>query len=225
MRRYITIFVLLIINFLLQTTVFRYIEIAHMVPNLILVVTVAAGLLYGRKCGIFAGVISGLLTDALYGSVIGIGILIYSVVGYLCGAASKLYFEEDLTVPIVAIAGSDVIYGVLYYACNFMLRGRLNILFYVKSVILPEMIYTVILGAVLFRIIHKLDAKINPPVEVLLKPKNLLRDRKRGSIVRYHKTIFKGVFFSAPAACFSGIHIIVCLVDQSHVSASDCERG
>ena len=156
MRRYITIFVLLIINFLLQTTVFRYIEIAHMVPNLILVVTVAAGLLYGRKCGIFAGVISGLLTDALYGSVIGIG---------------KLYFEEDLTVPIVAIAGSDVIYGVLYYACNFMLRGRLNILFYVKSVILPEMIYTVILGAVLFRIIHKLDAKINPPVEVLLKPK------------------------------------------------------
>ena len=62
MRRYITIFVLLIINFLLQTTVFRYIEIAHMVPNLILVVTVAAGLLYGRKCGIFAGVISGLLT-------------------------------------------------------------------------------------------------------------------------------------------------------------------
>ena len=56
MRRYITIFVLLIINFLLQTTVFRYIEIAHMVPNLILVVTVAAGLLYGRKCGIFAGV-------------------------------------------------------------------------------------------------------------------------------------------------------------------------
>ena len=70
MRRYITIFVLLIINFLLQTTVFRYIEIAHMVPNLILVVTVAAGLLYGRKCGIFAGVISGLLTDALYGSVI-----------------------------------------------------------------------------------------------------------------------------------------------------------
>ena len=171
MRRYITIFVLLIINFLLQTTVFRYIEIAHMLPNLILVVTVAAGLLYGRKCGIFAGVISGLLTDALYGSVIGIGILIYSVVGYLCGAASKLYFEEDLTVPIVAIAGSDVIYGVLYYACNFMLRGRLNILFYVKSVILPEMIYTVILGAVLFRIIHKLDAKINPPVEVLLKPK------------------------------------------------------
>lgn len=171
MRRYITIFVLLIINFLLQTTVFRYIEIAHMVPNLILVVTVAAGLLYGRKCGIFAGVISGLLTDALYGSVIGIGILIYSVVGYLCGAASKSYFEEDLTVPIIAIAGSDVIYGVLYYACNFMLRGRLNILFYVKSVILPEMIYTVILGAVLFRIIHKLDAKINPPVEVLLKPK------------------------------------------------------
>ena len=100
MRRYITIFVLLIINFLLQTTVFRYIEVAHMVPNLILVVTVAAGLLYGRKCGIFAGVISGLLTDALYGSVIGIGILIYSVVGYLCGAASKLYFEEDLTVPV-----------------------------------------------------------------------------------------------------------------------------
>jgi len=122
LRRYITIFVLLIINFLLQTTVFRYIEIAHMVPNLILVVTVAAGLLYGRKCGIFAGVISGLLTDALYGSVIGIGILIYSVVGYLCGAASKLYFEEDLTVPIVAIAGSDVIYGVLYYACNYATR-------------------------------------------------------------------------------------------------------
>lgn len=171
MKRYLSFFIILIISFILQTTLFSYLQIAHMVPNLILVVTVSAGLLYGRRGGMLAGVASGLLTDLMYGNVIGVGILIFSVIGYLCGIASKLYFEEDFMVPFAVIAGSDILYGLLYYSCNFLLRGRLNLLFYIRSVILPETIYTMLTGAVLFTFIRWLDRKINPPAEVPLKPK------------------------------------------------------
>ncbi|MCH5268138.1 MAG: rod shape-determining protein MreD [Lachnospiraceae bacterium] len=174
MKRYLCVFLLLVVCFLLQTTLFTYLQIAHMVPNLILVVTVASGLMYGRRGGLFAGVISGLLVDLLYGNVIGVGILIYSVVGYLCGTGSKLYFDDDFAVPMVAVAVSDFLYGFMYYVCNFLLRGRLHILFYIRSVILPEMIYTVLVGSVLFYFIRWLDSKVNPPMEVPLKPKKPL---------------------------------------------------
>lgn len=171
MKRYLSFFVLLVVCFILQTTLFPYLQIAHMVPNLILVVTVAAGLLYGRKGGMLAGVASGLLIDLMYGNVVGVSVLIFSVIGYLCGAANKLYFEEDFMVPIAILAGSDILYGFLYYGCNFLLRGRLHLFFYIRSVILPETMYTVLVGAVLFYFIRWMNNKINPPDEVPLQPK------------------------------------------------------
>lgn len=171
MKRYLSFFVLLIVCFILQTTLFTYLQIANVVPNLILVVTVAAGLLYGRRGGMLAGVASGLLIDLMYGNVVGVNMLIFSIIGYLCGAASKLYFEEDFMVPIAIMAGSDILYGLMYYSCSFLLRGRLHILFYLRSVILPETMYTVLVGAVLFSFIRWMNNKVNPPKEVPLKPK------------------------------------------------------
>lgn len=176
MKRYLTIFVFIVVCFLLQTTLFTSLQIANLVPNLILVVTVSAGLLYGRKAGMFAGVICGLLVDLLYGSVVGVSVLMFTVIGYGCGAASKLYFEDDLIVPLAAIAASDFVYGLQYYALHFLLRGRLHLLFYIRSIILPEMIYTVILGALLFWLLRLIDRKLHPPVEVPLHSKKPFED-------------------------------------------------
>ena len=57
--------------FLLQTTVFRVIELADVVPNLLLVATVSYAYLRGRTSGIITGFFCGLMLDMMYGSVIG----------------------------------------------------------------------------------------------------------------------------------------------------------
>ena len=171
MKRYISILFMIIICFIMQTTIFRYLELAHISPNLVLTVVAISGFMYGRKLGMFSGVIAGLLIDLMYNDVVGVCIIIFTAVGYVNGMANKLYFKDDLSIPIIFMGISDIAYGILYYICTFLLRGRLNFFSYFKGVILPEMIYTLITGVVIFKIIHILDEKLYPPVEVPLENK------------------------------------------------------
>ena len=174
MKRYISMFILFYICFLLQTTVFAYFKISNVMPNLILLITSISGFMYGRRMGMFIGILSGLLIDLLYGEVIGISILIYTVIGYLNGSANKLYLKDDYVIPFVAMAISDLLYGILFYLCHFLLRGRLHILFYFRSLMIPEMIYTFLIGILLYLLIKRLDTWIHPPQEIPLASKKSL---------------------------------------------------
>ena len=58
---------------------------------------------------------------------------------------------------MLLVAGSDIAYGVLVYGLQFMLRGRLDFFSYLQHIILPEMVYTVLLTAVLYRPLYRLN--------------------------------------------------------------------
>ena len=82
MLQIIVIFIEIIISFLLQTTVFRWFELAGTVPNILLILTVSYGFLKGRKAGLFVGIACGLLIDFIYGDLLGISAIIFMTIGY-----------------------------------------------------------------------------------------------------------------------------------------------
>ncbi|MDE6851249.1 MAG: rod shape-determining protein MreD [Lachnospiraceae bacterium] len=176
MKHYISMFLLLIVCFLLQTTLFQYLKIANVLPNMVLVVTAVSGLMYGRKMGIFIGAVCGLLLDLLYGSVVGLSVLIYVLIGYGNGSANKIYIKDDYLIPLMSLVMSDLVYSLLYYGCNFLLRGRFHFLSYFMDIMMPEMIYTLLIGSVIYLLIKKIDGWIDPPVEVPLKAKKNIED-------------------------------------------------
>lgn len=151
-KKVVTLFVV-VFAFVLQTTVFRSIELADVVPNLLLVVTVTYAYLRGRTSGVLVGFFCGLLLDMMYGSVIGLYAFILMTVGFFVGFCQKIYFRESLLLPAVLIAGSDLIYGIFYYITEFLMRGRLHFGFYFLYRILPEMVYTAVVGILFFRIL------------------------------------------------------------------------
>ncbi len=55
------------------------------------------------------GVICGLLTDVFWGNTIGFYILLYTVIGYLNGTFERLFYDEDIKLPLVLISGSELI--------------------------------------------------------------------------------------------------------------------
>ena len=110
-----------------------------------------------KKEGMFVGFFCGLLIDIFYGSMIGFYALIYMYIGFGNGFLYKIFFDEDVKVPMVLVAGSDIAYGVLVYGLQFMLRGRLDFFSYLQHIILPEMVYTVLLTAVLYRPLYRLN--------------------------------------------------------------------
>ena len=89
MKRCITIGFIIIICFILQSTLFHYLALAGVVPNLLLIVTMSFGLMRGRKEGMLVGFFSGLLIDIFFGTVLGPYALIYMTMGYINENASN----------------------------------------------------------------------------------------------------------------------------------------
>ena len=157
MKRCITIGIIIVICFLLQCTVFHYIELAGVVPNLLLIVTMSFGLMRGRREGLLVGFFSGLLIDIFFGSVLGPYAFIYMTLGYGNGFFHRIYYSDDNILPLVLIGVNDLVYGVIMYILCGLLHNHLRIVYYLKNIILPEIVYTVAVGLVFYQILLRIN--------------------------------------------------------------------
>lgn len=153
MKRKVAVAFMILICFLLQTTIFQTLSIASIAPNLLLIITSSFGFMNGKKEGIIIGFVCGLMIDVFYSSIFGINTLIYMYIGFLNGFFSRIFYDEDIKLPMILIMGSDFLYGMLSYILYFLLRGHLEFRFYLGRIIIPEMIYTVLVTIVVYRII------------------------------------------------------------------------
>lgn len=160
MKRFFLMTIIIVVSFLLQSTVFQVIALADVVPNLLLIITAAIGYMRGRKEGLITGLVCGLLIDMLYGDLIGFNALIYMNIGYLNGFCNKIYYRDDFTVPIVLVGISDFLYNFSIYVLSFLLKNKLNVFFYIKRIMLPELVYTVLISVVFYKILHSINQRL-----------------------------------------------------------------
>lgn len=144
---------LILLFVLLQCSFFTHLSLADVVPNLLIILTASVAIINGSMEGCLVGFFSGLLLDLMFGPYLGMYALGYLLCGYLTGIGNRIFYKEDITFPVLMIAAADLFYGCYMYVFGFMIRGRLNILFYLRRIILPEAVYTVIIAVFLYRII------------------------------------------------------------------------
>lgn len=157
MRRKIIEALLIIVCFILQCTVFQTLSLAGIVPNLLLIVTSSLGFMRGEKEGMAVGFFSGLLTDIFFGQLFGFYSLLYMFLGYGSGLFHRMFYDEDIKLPMVWIALSELVYGLSVYFFLFLLRSRFQFGFYFAHIILPELVYTVVVTIVFYRLIRSLN--------------------------------------------------------------------
>ncbi len=158
MKRLIIYTLEIIICFLFQSTMYDFISLAEIMPNVLLILVVSSAYMRGRMTGLFLGLFCGLLLDLSSGAyVVGLYALMYMLIGYFIGYTHKVYSNEDYTLPIIIIAVSDLIYGFFFYVFEFLLRGRLNVFYYFRRIILPEIIYTVAVSIILYKLLHMIN--------------------------------------------------------------------
>ena len=158
MKRLIIYTLEIIICFLFQSTMYDFISLAEIMPNVLLILVVSSAYMRGRMTGLLLGLFCGLLLDLSTGAyVVGLYALMYMLIGYFIGYTHKVYSNEDYTLPIIIIAVSDLIYGFFFYVFEFLLRGRLNVFYYFRRIILPEIIYTVAVSIILYKLLHMIN--------------------------------------------------------------------
>lgn len=160
MKRCITIGIIIIICFLCQCTVFHFLELSGVVPNLLLIVTMSFGLMRGRKEGLFVGFFSGLLIDIFSGVYLGPFAFIYMTMGYINGFFHRIYYVEDVLLPMLMITLNEFIFNIVVYVVYFLLRNRLDFGNYLISVIFPEMMYTILITLFFYKILVRINLRL-----------------------------------------------------------------
>lgn len=157
MRRKVTIFFIIVICFLLQSTVFQALSFASISPNLLIVVVSSFGFMRGRKEGMWIGLFCGLLLDIFFGDVFGFYTIVYMVIGYINGMFRKIFYPDDIKLPMMLILGSDLVLGLIMYLLRFLPRKKVHFGYYLGHIIIPEMVYTLVITLGLYFVLLKIN--------------------------------------------------------------------
>lgn len=160
MLRKFVLGITIVFFYLLQTTWMKAFSLASVTPNLLLILTFAAGFMRGKKEGLWVGFFAGLMLDLFYGQVIGFQALLYMWIGYINGFFNALFYDEEITLPLGLVIGSEFTYNFVYYVFRFLLRNRLDYSYYLIHIVIPETIYTVVVAVLIYRILLKINHKI-----------------------------------------------------------------
>lgn len=160
MRRIIVAMIEIVFCFLLQTILVPNIAIGGIIPNILLILTVATAYMQGQTKGLYMGLICGLLTDFISGGLLGLYGIVYMCIGYVNGIAYKIYYNDDYVMPVLLIGASNLVSGFMVYVLEFLLRSRLQVWFYMRRIILPETLYTVLVSVVLYKVLNGIHIQL-----------------------------------------------------------------
>ena len=160
MLRKVVSAILIILFFVLQCSVFDSLAFAGIIPNLMIVLTSSFGFMCGEREGLLIGFFCGLLNDIFFGSFLGFYALLLMYIGYINGKFSRIFYPEDIRLPLALIIVSDLSYGIICYVLTFMLRGKFQFTYYFIHVILPEALYTIVVTLLLYPLVLNVNKKL-----------------------------------------------------------------
>ena len=150
----------LIINFILQSTALHLIEIRGVIPDTMIIIIVSYALLRGQAAGAVTGFFAGLLYDIISGSSLGFYALMGFLTGYFCGICHRNFYRENYILPVTLSAVSNLLIGLVIYITGFLLKNNYHIFYYLISVIIPQSVYTGIAAIIVYRLLYSINNKV-----------------------------------------------------------------
>lgn len=144
------LFIFLLVNTILQTTVFSRIQFFGVHTNLSLVIIVYLALFYGHNTGGFYGLAVGLIEDLLFLNVIGVRALIYFIVGYYLGINNRRMGQSTLKYGVVSAFFVTLLFAAYYGIALWLLGQQGGLISMVKVSVLIEGL----LNAAFFVLVH-----------------------------------------------------------------------
>lgn len=160
MKRTLVNVVLILAAFTIQNGVFPLIPFLSASPNLLLILTFSFGFMDGQRAGMLYGLLAGILLDLFYSGPFGFYTLFYVCAGYLNGICTEYFYEDYVTIPLVLCLANELAYNLYVYIFRFLIRGRLDFLYYFRELMVPETIFTVVTTLFLYRFLLSVKRKL-----------------------------------------------------------------
>ena len=160
MRRIIVNIAFIIFAFSLQICIFPFIPFLYAAPNLLIILTFTYGFSLGVEEGMLYGVICGILMDLYFSGPFGFFTLLFLWIGFVNGKLTAYFYEEYIFLPFIVGTISEIMYNVFIYIFRFFIREKYDVLYYLKNIVIPEVIITLIFTLLLYRFLLWYNKKL-----------------------------------------------------------------
>jgi rod shape-determining protein MreD len=146
--------VALLVTLLLHTTLLPEVRIFGVMPDVMLLVAVAAGLEAGPGYGALMGFLAGMLADLLLPTPLGLSALVFTLVGYVVGVTKGGLLRSSWWFPVlVAFVASSAGEGL--FALTATMIGETHMLnTHLSTVMLVVGITNAILAVPMLKLMH-----------------------------------------------------------------------
>ena len=151
---------LILINYVMQTSVLPHIAVFGVTPDTALIFIVCYGILRGDIEGAIFGFSAGLLQDLFSGGPIGMFALFGLVIGYVSGKPFRDFFKDNYFLPFFIVLIAVLFQQFMIYVSSFLFLGHLNLVLYARTIILPTAVYTVSLSIPLYSMLHFTNGRV-----------------------------------------------------------------
>ena len=152
--------ILAVLCIAVESTILHKIAIYGILPNLSLCMVVSCSLLFGSAFGRRLGLWIGFLLDVLFLNVLGFFTLLYFLVGQLAGLFKNGFDQNNLLLSLTITALFDFVFSCICYLFFHFFQGRIDVLFYLNSTILPELVYTMAASIPVYFLIRFLGVRL-----------------------------------------------------------------
>ncbi|NTW71889.1 MAG: rod shape-determining protein MreD [Eubacteriaceae bacterium] len=123
----------LLLELILQGTFFQFMNIAGFYPDLVLITIVIIGIFHDKEYSWRFGLIAGLLTDIIYGRVLGFHGLLYLTVIVVVSILASNVFKESIVAPLLLFPIGSLVKNTMYYMITYLLKENIPIGEYLAS--------------------------------------------------------------------------------------------
>lgn len=158
-----TLFVLIVVNFILQSTIFQALKFNNISANFTLVLVILVTILYGLGSGMFTAIFAGLFTDVFLSMTIGINLFILIIIAVFISFVGRPLFTGNKLTLVFMTGISTFIYHLMYYFFMYFLNKGVSFSTVITQIIPIEIILNAIVCVLAYSIAikwierHKLD--------------------------------------------------------------------
>lgn len=150
--------IIIVINFIFQTSLYNYLDIFGLIPNISLIFVVVFAMMTNGIIGGAFGILTGMLYDIMLYDVFGVYTLIYFIIGSVIGSFSEDVNRDNYTLYSIATMLATIFFHVLLYILLFFLKYNVeNVGYIVKNILLQMIFNTVVSIFVLKFVVYILD--------------------------------------------------------------------
>ena len=151
---------LILLNYVLQSTVLIRFSILGVSPDTAIIFIVSYGILRGDVEGAIFGFFTGLTHDLFGAHFVGLYAMLGMLAGFAAGKPFKDYFKDNYFLPFMIVIIATVSYHILFFFISFLLWGRLDFWFFFSSIVFPKTIYTASMAIPLYSLMYAINNKI-----------------------------------------------------------------